>query len=51
MLAARGILSARMRRRSSEDLSRVATEYEANGVPEDLDLEDIHMVTESALPS
>ena len=28
---------------------RVAAEYEADGVPEDWDLEDIHMTTESRL--
>ncbi len=30
-------------------LDQVAAEYEANGVPEDWDLEDIHMTTESRL--
>ena len=30
-------------------LGQVAAEYEANGVPEDWDLEDIHMTTESRL--
>jgi hypothetical protein len=30
-------------------LDKVAAEYEANGVPEDWDLEDIHMTTESRL--
>ena len=32
-----------------EGLERVAAEYEADGVPEDWDLEDIHMTTESRL--
>ena len=30
-------------------LDQVAAEYEANGVPENWDLEDIHMTTESRL--
>lgn len=33
----------------STGLDRVAAEYEADGVPEDWDLEDIHMTTESRL--
>jgi len=32
-----------------DGLDRVAAEYEANGVPENWDLEDIHMTTESRL--
>ena len=31
------------------DLDRIAAEYEADGVPENWDLEDIHMTTESRL--
>ncbi len=38
-----------MPRRSPRGLDRVAAEYEADGVPEDLALEDIHMTTESRL--
>jgi argininosuccinate lyase len=49
MLAAAGIVSAADAASIAEGLSRVAAEYEANGVPEDLALEDIHMATESRL--
>ncbi|OJW72178.1 MAG: argininosuccinate lyase [Sphingomonadales bacterium 63-6] len=49
MLGAEGIVSAEDVRAISEGLDRVASEYEANGVPEDWDLEDIHMTTESRL--
>ncbi|GGD97999.1 argininosuccinate lyase [Tsuneonella deserti] len=49
MLAAQGIVSADDARAISEGLDRVAAEYEVNGVPENLDLEDIHMATESRL--
>ncbi|HTN13697.1 MAG TPA: argininosuccinate lyase [Sphingomonadaceae bacterium] len=49
MLGAQGIVSAEDARTISEGLDRVAGEYEANGVPEDWDLEDIHMTTESRL--
>ena len=49
MLAARGIVSGEDAQAITEGLSRVATEYEANGVPVRMDLEDIHMVTESRL--
>ncbi|MCT2558597.1 argininosuccinate lyase [Tsuneonella sp. YG55] len=49
MLGAQGIVSAGDARAISEGLDRVAAEYEADGVPEDWDLEDIHMVTESRL--
>ena len=38
-----------MPRRSSTVSTQVAAEYEADGVPEDWDLEDIHMTTEARL--
>lgn len=49
MLAAQGIVSIEDGAAIAEGLDRVAAEYEANGVPENWDLEDIHMVTESRL--
>lgn len=49
MLAARGIVSGEDAQAITEGLSRVAEEYAANGVPVDMALEDIHMVTESRL--
>ncbi|WP_188070356.1 argininosuccinate lyase [Sphingobium jiangsuense] len=49
MLAARGIVSGEDAQAITEGLNRVAAEYEANGVPVNMDLEDIHMVTESRL--
>jgi argininosuccinate lyase len=49
MLAVAGIVSAADAASIAEGLSRVAAEYEAEGVPEDLALEDIHMATESRL--
>ncbi len=49
MLAARGIVSGEDAQAITEGLTRIAAEYEANGVPVDMDLEDIHMVTESRL--
>ncbi|WP_126176359.1 argininosuccinate lyase [Tsuneonella rigui] len=49
MLGAQGIVSAEDARTIAEGLDRIAAEYEANGVSENLDLEDIHMVTESRL--
>jgi len=49
MLGAQGIVSTDDARTIADGLDRVAAEYEANGVPENLDLEDIHMVTESRL--
>jgi argininosuccinate lyase len=49
MLGAQGIVSAEDARVIADGLDRVAAEYEANGVPENLDLEDIHMATESRL--
>ncbi|MEM6493870.1 MAG: argininosuccinate lyase [Pseudomonadota bacterium] len=49
MLAAQGILSGADAQAITEGLARIAVEYEADGVPEDWDLEDIHMTTESRL--
>ncbi|WP_082384490.1 argininosuccinate lyase [Erythrobacter sp. SG61-1L] len=49
MLGARGIVSAEDAQAIAAGLDQVAAEYEANGVPEDWDLEDIHMTTESRL--
>jgi argininosuccinate lyase len=49
MLAAQGIVSADDAEVISRGLERIAAEYEADGVPEDWDLEDIHMTTESRL--
>ena len=47
--ARRGIVTAEDARSISEGLDRIAAEYEADGVPEDWDLEDIHMTVESRL--
>jgi argininosuccinate lyase len=49
MLGAQGIVSAEDAAAISAGLDRVAAEYEASGVPENWDLEDIHMTTESRL--
>ncbi|WP_340264622.1 argininosuccinate lyase [Sphingobium mellinum] len=49
MLAKQGIVSDEDARAISAGLDTIAAEYEANGVPVNLDLEDIHMVTESRL--
>lgn len=49
MLGQQGIVSAEDASAIAKGLDRVAAEYEANGVPEDWDLEDIHMTTESRL--
>jgi argininosuccinate lyase len=49
MLAAQRIISAEDAAAIDEGLARVAEEYERDGVPEDWDLEDIHMTTESRL--
>ena len=49
MLGAQGIVSAEDATSISDGLDTVAAEYEANGVPENWDLEDIHMTTESRL--
>ncbi|GAB5347998.1 Argininosuccinate lyase [Alteriqipengyuania sp. 357] len=49
MLAAQGILSAGDAQTIDDGLQQVAAEYERDGVPEDWDLEDIHMTVESRL--
>ena len=49
MLGATGIVSAADAEAIAAGLSDVAADYEANGVPEDLALEDIHMQTEAKL--
>ena len=49
MLGAQGIVSAEDVETIAGGLDRIAAEYAANGVPEDLALEDIHMATESRL--
>ncbi len=49
MLAAQGIVSDDDADQIRAGLDRVAAEYAANGVPENWDLEDIHMTTESRL--
>ncbi|MDE2411327.1 MAG: argininosuccinate lyase [Sphingomonadales bacterium] len=49
MLAAQGIVTTDDAAAISAGLDAVAAEYEANGVPENWDLEDIHMTTESRL--
>ena len=49
MLDAQGIVSAEDAAAISAGLDAVAAEYEASGVPENWDLEDIHMTTESRL--
>ncbi|MBO9518788.1 MAG: argininosuccinate lyase [Porphyrobacter sp.] len=49
MLGACGIVSADDAKAIEAGLNEVAAEYEADGVPEDWALEDIHMTTESRL--
>ena len=49
MLGARGIIAVDDALAIAAGLDQVAAEYEASGVPEDWDLEDIHMTTESRL--
>ena len=49
MLAAQDIVSADDAQTIAEGLDKVAAEYEVSGVPEDWDLEDIHMTTEARL--
>ena len=49
MLGAQGIVSAEDARAISDGLDQVAAEYERDGVPENWDLEDIHMTTEARL--
>jgi argininosuccinate lyase len=49
MLAANHIVSAEDVAAIDDGLARIAADYDANGVPEDLDREDIHMTVESRL--
>ena len=49
MLASRGIVSEADARSIDDGLREIAAEYERDGVPEDWDLEDIHMTVESRL--
>jgi argininosuccinate lyase len=49
MLGARGIVSAEDAATIAGGLDRVAAEYETDGVPEDIALEDIHMHVEARL--
>ena len=49
MLAANGIIAASDNAAIQSGLDSIYAEYETNGVPEDLTLEDIHMVTETRL--
>ncbi len=49
MLGAQGIVSGEDMAAIEAGLDTIAGEYEAGGVPEDWDLEDIHMTTESRL--
>jgi argininosuccinate lyase len=49
MLAAQNLVSGEDAQAITEGLNRVADEYARSGVPENMDLEDIHMVTESRL--
>jgi argininosuccinate lyase len=49
MLGAQGIIAAEDAAAISAGLDAVAAEYEADGVPEDWDREDIHMTTEARL--
>lgn len=49
MLAAQGIVSREDAAAITDGLERIAADYEANGVPVDMALEDIHMTVESRL--
>lgn len=49
MLGAQGIITHADAKTIADGLDTVAIEYEADGVPEDWDLEDIHMTTEHRL--
>jgi argininosuccinate lyase len=49
MLGACGIVSSEDAVAIERGLEQIASEYERDGVPEDWDLEDIHMTTESRL--
>ncbi|UYY57395.1 argininosuccinate lyase [Sphingomonas sp. S2-65] len=49
MLGKQGIVAAEDAARIAQGLEEVAAAFEADGVPEDLALEDIHMLTEARL--
>jgi argininosuccinate lyase len=49
MLAQQGIVTAEDAAQIDAGLARIAAEYDADGVPEDWDLEDIHMTVEAQL--
>lgn len=49
MLAKQGIVEAEDATQIIDGLNQIAQEYEAQGVPENLDLEDIHMTIEARL--
>ncbi len=49
MLGAQGIVSTADTKTITDGLDQIATEYERDGVPEDWDLEDIHMTVEARL--
>ena len=49
MLSAQGVISAEDAAQICDGLKQIAAEYEAQGVPEDWDLEDIHMTVEARL--
>ena len=49
MLGAQGIIAAADAATIADGLTRVEADYAANGVPEDLALEDIHMLSEARL--
>ena len=49
MLAAQGIVAEEDAQAIHSGLDTIQTEYEADGVPEDWDLEDIHMTVEARL--
>ena len=49
MLGAQSIVSTQDAQTITDGLDKVAAEYERDGVPEDWDLEDIHMTTEGRL--
>jgi argininosuccinate lyase len=49
MLGAAAIVSADDARTITQGLDQIAAEYESDGVPEDWDLEDIHMTVEARL--
>jgi argininosuccinate lyase len=49
MLAAQAIISEPDNAAIQQGLDRIYSEYQADGIPEDLALEDIHMVTETRL--